>query len=60
MVISCAIMAFTDGVIQPGYAVKSVTKLVMFLLIPVLVARSDREIDLKSLFAFKRRALEKR
>ena len=59
MVLSCAIMAFTDGVIQPGYAAKSITKLVMFLLIPVLVSRSDREIDLKSLFRFQKKGIGK-
>ncbi len=53
-VFSCVVMAIVDGVIQPGYAVKSAIKLVMFLLLPILVAMCDREIDLKSLFKLRK------
>lgn len=36
-VILCALtMSFVDGVIQPGYAVKSVIKAALFLLVPIL------------------------
>ena len=35
VVIACVIMGIVDAVIQPGYAVKSAIKIVLFLLIPV-------------------------
>ena len=41
-VISCGIMALIDGVIQPGYAVKSAVKLALFLGIPFILSRFDR------------------
>lgn len=59
MLISCVVMAFVDGVIQPGYAVKSIIKLFMFLLIPILVAQSDGEISLLSLFRFQKQGIGK-
>lgn len=48
--VCCAVMAAVDGVIQPGYAGKSAVKLGMFLLLPLLLSRWNREIQLKSLF----------
>lgn len=53
--ISCTVMAIVDGVIQPGYAVKSAVKLVMFLLIPAVIAKQDRNIAMKSLFRFQKK-----
>lgn len=50
----CAVMTLVDGVIQPGYAVKSAIKIVMFLLIPLLIAKRDGEIELRSLFRFRK------
>lgn len=49
-VISCVVMGLIDGVIQPGYGIKSAVKLVVFLLIPMLVGLKDRDISVKSLF----------
>lgn len=57
MLLSCAVMALVDSVIQPGYAVKSIIKLIMFLLIPVLIAKTDKSIHLKSLFRFQRQGI---
>lgn len=46
----CIIMAFIDGVFKANYFVKSVIKLVLFLGAPLMYARFDKEIELKSLF----------
>ncbi len=36
VLLACAVMGIVDAFIQPGYIVKSVIKIIMFLLIPVL------------------------
>ena len=46
----CLGMGLVDAVIQPGYAVKSAIKLVLFLVLPVLYAIFDKGCDLKRLF----------
>ena len=53
-VVCCGIMAVVDGIIQPGYAPKSAIKLALFLLVPFLVSRLDRELDFARLFRFRR------
>lgn len=46
----CLCMGVVDAVIQPGYAVKSAIKIVLFLLLPILYALFDKQCDLKRLF----------
>lgn len=55
--ICCMIMSIIDGVIQPDYGVKSVIKLVIFLLCPIIYTFFNREINLKILFTWKREAM---
>ena len=43
-VICCLAMALVDGVIRPGYAVKSVIKIALFMLIPLIASRLDRSV----------------
>ena len=49
-VLACLCMGIVDAIIQPGYLVKSVIKLVLFLGLPILYACYDRSCDLKVLF----------
>ena len=49
VIIACIIMSVTDAVIQPGYVIKSVIKIVVFLLIPVCFGLFYKEIDIKKL-----------
>lgn len=42
-------MAIVDAVIQPGYAVKSGIKIIMFLIIPIAYGFFNREINIKNL-----------
>ena len=37
-------MALVDGVLRPGYAVKSAIKIALFMLIPLIASRIDREV----------------
>lgn len=55
--ISCIVMAVVDGIIQPGYATKSAIKMAMFLLLPFLAAKSDPNIDLKSILRFSKQGI---
>ena len=43
-VICCLVMALVDGVLRPGYGVKSAIKAAMFMLIPLLASRIDRSV----------------
>ena len=36
VIIACIVMGIVDAVIQPGYAIKSAIKIIMFLLIPIV------------------------
>lgn len=54
---ACAVMSLIDGVLRPGYAVKSAIKLVLFLLLPLLVSRLDRQLLFTQLFRPKKRGL---
>ena len=42
--ICCLVMALVDGVLRPGYAVKSAIKVAMFMLIPLIASRTDRKV----------------
>ena len=46
----CTDMALVDGVILPGYAVKSCIKAALFLLLPLLTSLWDRDILYLPLF----------
>lgn len=48
----CGIMALIDGVVRPGYAVKSAIKIAVFALIPLLLAATDRKLIFKEVFRF--------
>ena len=43
-VLCCGVMALVDGVLRPGYAVKSGIKTAMFMLIPLIASRIDRSV----------------
>ena len=43
-IICCVAMALVDGVLRPGYAVKSAIKVAMFMLVPLLASRKDRSV----------------
>lgn len=47
----CLFMAITDAIWQPGYAIKSVLKIIAFLFIPICYSYMNKNIQLKSLFA---------
>jgi len=44
-IVCCLVMAFVDGILHPGYAVKSAIKVSMFMLIPFIVSIADKNIS---------------
>ena len=59
IIISCVIMAIVDGIIQPGYAIKSAVKIILFLALPLIYSKFDKAIDLKGLFNIDEKSLIK-
>ena len=57
MIICCLAMALVDGVIRPGYAVKSAIKIALFMLIPLIVSRLDRSVLYLQLLCPKKKGL---
>ncbi|MBQ2750355.1 MAG: CPBP family intramembrane metalloprotease [Clostridia bacterium] len=50
-------MAVVDGILQPGYIVKSAIKIVLFALLPLLFSRWDANLDVKSFLKPQKRGL---
>ncbi len=57
IVLACIVMAFVEAVLAPGYALKSVMKLILFLILPVIVLRKQKDIDIVGLIKLKRNKL---
>lgn len=49
-VFACICMGVVDAVIQPGYAIKSVIKIAMFLLLPFTYSLFDKEYKITKVF----------
>ncbi len=56
MVVSCLTMGMVDAVLRPGYLVKSIIKLTLFLGLPYLLYYSRRRPEFKGLFRWNRRS----
>lgn len=57
-IISCLIMTIIDGIIMPDYMIKSFIKIVIFLIIPFLYARFNKNItSFKEMFKFNKKGL---
>ncbi len=54
--VCCVIMALIDGVIQPGYWAKSGIKLALFLAVPLIFSRLDKNVLISSLFRFEKKS----
>lgn len=53
----CMCMGFVDALWQPGYAIKSVLKIMAFLVIPFCYSYVNKNVQLKSLFVAKREGM---
>lgn len=50
VIICCIIMSIIDAVVQPGYMLKSIIKIFLFLICPVAYSVYDKKTNLKLLF----------
>ena len=55
--ICCLVMALVDGVLRPGYAVKSAIKVAMFMLVPLIASRMERSVLYLQLLRPKKKGL---
>lgn len=55
--VCCVVMAFVDGIWQPGYVLKSAVKIASFLLLPFACSLVDRDVEYRSLFRANRKGL---
>lgn len=51
----CAVMTYVDGVLRPGYLVKSAIKLTLFLLVPLGLSLTDKNICLRRVLRFEKK-----
>lgn len=56
-ILCCAIMALVDGVIRPNYAIKSAIKMATFLLLPLVISKTERDVLYLPLFKAKKKGL---
>ena len=57
VVAGCLVMGWIDGVLCPSYGVKSLAKVFLFLILPVLYCYLNRNISYRSLFFVNKKAL---
>ena len=57
MLVACLIMGLIDAVIQPGYFIKSIVKILLFLILPYLYARKSKKWRIATLFTLKSNGL---
>ncbi len=58
VVLSCVLLAFIDGIIQPRYLLKSGVKLILFLVIPFIYSLFDKKLNLRELFKINKRGMK--
>lgn len=54
IIMCCAVMTVIDGVIKPGYLVKSGVKLVVFFGIPILYSLFREEVDIRDILKWRK------
>lgn len=53
----CIAMTFVDGLLRPGYAIKSAIKVALFMLVPLLVSKLDTDVFYLPLLKPKKKGL---
>lgn len=59
VILGCVIMAITEAIIQPGYVVKSIIKVIFFLGIPIGYARLDKESHINKVMELRNKGIGK-
>ncbi len=55
VIVACAVMGIVDAVIQPGYVVKSVIKVIMFLMLPFMYCLLSKDYSIIKIFKAERK-----
>ena len=55
--ICCIIMGYIDAVIKPEYVEKSIIKIVLFSVCPMIYSLYDKQIQIKDLFKFRKKGI---
>ncbi len=53
----CVLMAVVDGIFKADYFIKSAIKFVLFLILPLVYSRFDKEIKIREIFKLKKRGI---
>lgn len=56
---ACTAMGIIDAVIQPGYATKSAIKICLFLILPIIYSKFNKETNLKAIFTADKKGILK-
>lgn len=59
IILSCVIMAVVEAVLAPGYGMKSVIKIILFLFLPTIILARDGTLALTDIFRIKGKFLLK-
>lgn len=54
----CTVMAVMDGIIRPGYALKSAVKILVFFLVPMIYSNCTKSIDWKKIFQWNKKGMK--
>lgn len=58
IVVFCVLMAIIDGILKADYFIKSIIKLVLFLILPALYSLCDKDIKIKEVFTPEKKGLK--
>lgn len=58
ILVFCVLMAVIDGILKVNYFIKSIIKLVLFLLLPALYTLCDKDINIKKVFLPEKKGLK--
>lgn len=58
-IVAIALMSIVEVVIEASYMIKSLAKILCFLIIPIIIARRKKEISIKSFLKFSKKSIKK-
>lgn len=58
IVVFCVLMAVIDGILKADYFIKSIIKLVLFLILPAVYSFCDKDIKIKEIFIPEKRGIK--
>ena len=56
-IIGCLIMGIVDAIISPTYTIKSIIKIILFIILPTTCYLLNKELSLKKIFIFNKKSM---